>query len=181
VIAATNRRAESLLSKGLMRADFYYRLCSDVIVVPPLRQRITEDPGELDDIVGALIAKITGQPSPELAKMVLEIIDHRLGRDYPWPGNVRELAQCVRRILLNRSYTQPTIGTGTDLHPEFVQAMAEGRLKVTDLQAAYCHYLHMLFGTYGEVARRTGLDRRTVKKYVASWNRRIEEMPTIVD
>ncbi len=172
VIAATNRSAEALLNRGLMREDFYYRLCSDVIVVPPLRQRITEDPGELDDIVGAVVAKIIGQPSPDLVEMVLDIVDRRLGRHYPWPGNVRELAQCVRRVLLNRSYTRPSVGGGSDLHPEFVQAMAEGRVKVTELQAGYCHYLYALFGTYGEVARRTGLDRRTVKKYIEAWNNR---------
>ena len=178
VIAATNRSAETLLNRGIMREDFYYRLCSDVIVVPPLRRRIAQDPGELDDITGAVVAKIIGKPSPDLVKMVIEVIDRRLGRHYPWPGNVRELAQCVRRVLLNRSYSRPAIGGGTDLHPEFVEAMAEGRVTVQELQAGYCHHLYTLFGTYGEVARRTGLDRRTVKKYIEAWHQRRGDMPS---
>jgi hypothetical protein len=32
----------------------YYRLCADVILVPPLRQRIQEDPNELDELVKEL-------------------------------------------------------------------------------------------------------------------------------
>src|SRR5438128_2849575 len=51
VIAATNRPMEALHSGKLFRDDFYYRLCSDVIHVPPLRQRLEEDPDELRQLV----------------------------------------------------------------------------------------------------------------------------------
>ena len=74
--------------------------------------------------------------------------------------------------------SRPAIGGGTDLLPEFAEAVAEGRITVQDLQAGYCHHLYTLFGTYGEVARRTGLDRRTVKKYIEAWNRRKGAVPT---
>jgi hypothetical protein len=36
------------------------------------------------------------------------------------------------------------------------------------LMARYCHLLHRRHGTFEAVARRTGLDRRTVKKYILS-------------
>ncbi|GAI37824.1 unnamed protein product, partial [marine sediment metagenome] len=47
VIAATNRSIEQLRRQGRFRDDFYYRLCSDCIVVPALQQRIRENPDEL--------------------------------------------------------------------------------------------------------------------------------------
>ena len=50
VIAATNRPLAELRD-GRMRDDFYYRLCSDVIEVPALRQRIAESAGELEQLV----------------------------------------------------------------------------------------------------------------------------------
>jgi transcriptional regulator with GAF, ATPase, and Fis domain len=40
VIAATNKSFRELRRARTFRDDFFYRLCSDVIVVPPLRQRI---------------------------------------------------------------------------------------------------------------------------------------------
>jgi hypothetical protein len=40
IIAATNRPLDILRTGEIFRDDFYYRLCSDVIFVPPLRQRI---------------------------------------------------------------------------------------------------------------------------------------------
>src|SRR5205823_10438393 len=42
VIAATNRSLAALRAGELLRADFFYRLCSDLIEVPPLRQRFEE-------------------------------------------------------------------------------------------------------------------------------------------
>ena len=40
VVAATNCPLNELRRQGRFREDFYYRLCSDVIEVPPLRERI---------------------------------------------------------------------------------------------------------------------------------------------
>src|SRR5512133_1671932 len=51
VIAATNKPLDVLRRGGQFRDDFFYRLCSDVVVVPTLRQRIEEEPGELDDLI----------------------------------------------------------------------------------------------------------------------------------
>jgi hypothetical protein len=42
-----------------------------------------------------------------------------------------------------------------------------GALDADALLTRYCAMLYRRVGTYEEVARRTGLDRRTVRKYVA--------------
>ncbi|NOQ47471.1 MAG: hypothetical protein GQ559_12550 [Desulfobulbaceae bacterium] len=39
-----------------------------------------------------------------------------------------------------------------------------GELSITELTSRYCNVLFRQYGTYQEVAGRTGLDRRTVKK-----------------
>src|SRR6266480_1501905 len=66
VIAATNRRLADLRRGGRFRDDFFYRLCSDVIEVPTLRQRIAESPGELPQMVRLMVARIIGSESNEL-------------------------------------------------------------------------------------------------------------------
>ncbi|HEY0338436.1 MAG TPA: sigma 54-interacting transcriptional regulator, partial [Burkholderiales bacterium] len=60
VVAATNRRLDALRRDGRFREDFYYRLCSDVIEMPTLRQRIAESPAELTVLVRLLAQRITG-------------------------------------------------------------------------------------------------------------------------
>ncbi|MGB5987418.1 MAG: sigma 54-interacting transcriptional regulator, partial [Desulfobacterales bacterium] len=115
VIAATNRGPTEISRPGGLRDDFYYRLCSDIITIPPLQRRIQEDPGELDDLLALLIQRLLGQPSPELTVWVRRHIEEQLGLGYAWPGNVRELAQCVRRLLLNRRYTPRSAQADPDL------------------------------------------------------------------
>ena len=50
-----------------------------------------------------------------------------------------------------------------------------GDIDVQDLISGYCYLLHRRYGTFEEVARRTNLDRRTVKKYVEEWKCRKED------
>jgi len=104
--------------------------------------------------------------------MILETLKRDLPRDYTWPGNVRELEQAVRRILLTRHYYGDLMVIEPNLEDKFVQKIHTGTLKAKELVSQYCELLYQQFGTYEEVARRTGLDRRTVKKYLIEDNLR---------
>ncbi len=168
VIAATNRPLPELRRDRLFRDDFFYRLCSDVIYIPPLRQRLVEDPAELDDLVGHVLNGILGTESGELVTMIRDIIHRDIPKDYAWPGNVRELEQCIRRILLSHRYEPDHVATSTDLCSALVEGITSGKYDAQSLQAAYCGLLYNRHGTYEEVARRTKLDRRTVKKYITA-------------
>jgi transcriptional regulator with PAS, ATPase and Fis domain len=164
VIAATNSRLDQLRKEKIFRDDFYYRLCSDIITVPPLRQRLQELPGELDLLVENLVTRMTGENSSELTTMVRNAIHESLGSDYDWPGNVRELEQAVRRILLTRSYEGQA--RTRDLKDQIIAGIETGSLDAETLLSGYCTLLHQKHRTLEEVSRRTNLDRRTVKKYV---------------
>jgi DNA-binding NtrC family response regulator len=166
VIAATNQSIAELRKEGNFRDDFFYRLCSDVITVPTLRQRIEESPSELEQMVNLLVTRMTDQVSPKLTDMILTTLQKDLPPEYTWPGNVRELEQAVRRILLTGHYYGDVMVTTSNLEEEFIQNIQTGNLRAKELLSQYCTFLYQRFGTYQEVARRTGLDRRTVKKYL---------------
>jgi len=166
VIAATNLPIEAIRSAGRFRDDFFYRLSSDVIVFPPLRQRLGEDRAELDELIASAVRRITGEASSELTAMASETIERELPSDYPWPGNVRELEQAVRRILLTSSYKGDLKAQAPDELGELLCGIESGSLDAAELMSRYCSLLYRRHGTYEEVARRTNLDRRTVKKHV---------------
>src|SRR6266480_3955249 len=168
VIAATNRPLAALRRDGRFRDDFFYRLCSDVIEVPTLRQRIAESPAELEQLVRLLVARVTGAKAPELVAAVLEALENGLPRGYPWPGNVRELEQAVRRILLTGRYTAERPPAAPGEEEALLDKLRTGELTAADLLAQYCALLYRRLGTYAEVAKRTGLDPRTSRKYVES-------------
>ena len=166
VIAATNRSIAELRKQGKFRDDFFYRLCSDVIVVPTLRQRLSESRGELENLVALLLSRMTGGDKLRLTDMVLSTLEHDLAKDYRWPGNVRELEQAVRRVLLTRSYRGDVTFAHLDPEEAFLSDFRAGTLSAKALMSRYCQLLYERCGTYEEVARRAGLDRRTVKKHL---------------
>lgn len=165
VIAATNRPLDALRREGKFRDDFYYRLCSDVIEAPTLRDRLRETPNELNLLLQQIVARITGDDDAELTRDIETRLLKSTGRNYTWPGNVRELEQAARQILLTGSYSPRQAQTG-NADSKIAAGWREGTFTATELLAAYCADLYERFGTYEEVSRRTRLDRRTVKKYI---------------
>jgi sigma-54 dependent transcriptional regulator, flagellar regulatory protein len=166
VIAATNRSLDQLRRKGTFRDDFYYRLCSDCIMVPSLAQRIAENPAELDELIAHTVERITGHKAEDLIGTVKEVIGKNLGKDYRWGGNVRELAQCIRRVIVKRHYEGDTAAESQDMRGRFLADADTGTLDAQGLLAGYCASLYQKHGTYEQVARITQLDRRTVKKHI---------------
>lgn len=166
IIAATNRSVSTLVGENGLREDFYYRLCSDLILVPPLRDRILEYPAELDDLISHSLIRILGETSSSMEAWVKEIILRDLGKGYEWPGNVRELSQCIRRILLNHACSPVKPGTEETGVSTLAGQVDRGKIPVKELISGYCRQVYEKTGTFGETARITGLDRRTVKKYV---------------
>jgi hypothetical protein len=69
-------------------------------------------------------------------------------------------------VLLRRDY----LGKQTPDDPSLSNLLCRGiqaqNLAVSDLLSGYCTLLYETLGTYEKVARQTGLDRRTVKKYI---------------
>lgn len=166
VIAATNRSLDGLRAAGIFRDDFYYRLCSDIITVPPLRQRLREDPGELDLLLEFTIQRIAGKASRDLLEPVKRSLKKDPGFNYQWPGNVRELEQAIRRIILTGSYNGDTRRHATSPEDRLMHEMNAGSLNAQEILSSYCSMLYSRHNTYEKVAQITGLDRRTVKKYI---------------
>jgi len=169
VIAATNKSVAQLRADGRFRDDFFYRLCSDQVTLPPLRQRIAERPGELDELAGHILGRLCGGAASGLMDEVTGRLKRSVGRRYNWPGNVRELEQAVRSVLLNGVYTPSASAIGGDANLSVVNLARDleaGDLSAQAVLVRYCRLLHDRSGNYGDVARRTGLDRRTVRKYV---------------
>ena len=106
-----------------------------------------------------------GGPDAEVVEMVRASIGRDLPDGYAWPGNVRELEQVVRRVLLTGRCAPAAAPRRGD---DFLDAVQGGQLTAKALTERYCALLHGRLGTYEEVARVTGLDRRTVRKYVVA-------------
>jgi hypothetical protein len=168
VIAATNKRLVEMRRGGEFRDDLYYRLCSNTILLPTLRDRFREDPTEFDLLLTHTVKRMTGRTRAGVVEAIREILRRDLGENYGWPGNVRELEQAVRSVLVIGKYRgDGAVAPGSE-PAQLFKEIESGELSVEELAQEYCAYLYRRFGTYEEVARRAKIDWRTVKKYVAA-------------
>jgi hypothetical protein len=72
----------------------------------------------------------------------------------------------VRRIVLTGRYFPPPAATAGDQDTVFIERLSRGELSAPELLTAYSSMLYRRLGTYADVAKRTGLDPRTSRKYI---------------
>ncbi|PTY05737.1 sigma-54-dependent Fis family transcriptional regulator [Opitutaceae bacterium EW11] len=167
IIAATNRDLPKQIRAGLFREDFYYRLCSDQIATPSLREQLDDAPGDLAMLVLHVATPLIGADSAGgFTDEAVAWIGKHLGQAYAWPGNFRELEQCVRSLLLRREYRPPSSLAAAD-ESDWNRLIERGELTADELVTRYAKAVYGRTHTYEETARRLGLDRRTVKSRVS--------------
>ena len=165
LIAATNRDLPTEIRAGRFREDLYYRLCADLIPTPSLADQIRDSPGVLRELVHYMTVRTVGDEAERCLPEVEEWIVNELPADYAWPGNYRELEQCVRNVIIRRSY-RPLAQAAGGNEDEFFARFRAGQLSADELLSRYAARVYQLTGSYEEAARKMGLDRRTVKAKV---------------
>ena len=94
VIAATNKRLEEQISRGLFREDLFYRLNVIPFTAPALRERVEDIPILARHFL-AEFAAAYGRKPKELSDAALGVLTR-----YHWPGNVRELRNLIERLMI---------------------------------------------------------------------------------
>jgi DNA-binding NtrC family response regulator len=163
IIAATNRDLGEEIAAGRFRADFYYRLCSDMVRTPSLHEQLGESADELRVLVNFIVERAAGPvDAARITEEAVAWIERELGPRYPWPGNFRELEQCVRNVLVRQEY-RPVQLPARGAHEELARDVRAGLLTAEQLLRRYCSLIHAQTDNVEETARRLDLDRRTVK------------------
>ena len=162
------RHLTKVLDKG---EDLYYRLCADMIHTPTLREQIADRPDDLQYLAEFIARRVlTDLPeeSHALAREAVDWIGDQLGPDYRWPGNIRELEQCVRNVMIRKSYKparQSHVADGATAHERLAHKVAEGHFSPEELIE---HYVSMIYAAegqqYGRASKRLDMDWRTLNQ-----------------
>ncbi|MHB8874131.1 MAG: sigma 54-interacting transcriptional regulator [Myxococcaceae bacterium] len=94
-VFATNRDLEAEVARGAFRQDLYYRLNGIAVVIPPLRERLSEIEPLARDFAAQAARRDGREATPALAQSGLDVLVR-----YPWPGNIRELRNVMERAVL---------------------------------------------------------------------------------
>lgn len=91
VIAATNKPLDKMVANGEFREDLLYRLNSQRVELPPLRQRLDD----IDELAKHFLAAERPRRNKTIADDGLAAM-----KKYNWPGNVRELKRVCEQLSL---------------------------------------------------------------------------------
>jgi transcriptional regulator with GAF, ATPase, and Fis domain len=173
VLAATHQDLFDRVGQGLFREDLYYRLKVFPIHLPPLRERREDVPILIAHFIGRLNRR-TGKAIAGLTEPAM-----RACLDHPWPGNVRELENAVEHgfVLcrteqialehLPRELRAPAAAApATAGAPSTASARARARALTPQ---ALTRLLEESAWNKAEAARRLGVSRTAVWKYMRRW------------
>lgn len=146
LVSATNRDLEAEQRLGTFRQDFFHRIASDIIRLPPLRLR--------KDDIPLLLDKFLQEEFPEQPPAVEPTVIHAL-QAYDFPGNVRELRQLVK-AMCGRYSGYGALSTN-DIPQNYLQKIG----------AAYFADYEESFRQPVRTALHHGMDLKTLKEYVA--------------
>jgi len=142
LVLATNVDLEARIRGGRFRRDLYFRLCTHLIDIPPLRERADDIPL----LVHTFIEMSARQLKKNVATPTAELLDAL--KAHPFPGNVRELNAMVCDAM-----TRYTDGPLTLHHFPGVAPRPVTSLPVLNPEAGV-ECLYMIFGhlpTFREV------------------------------
>ena len=169
LVAATNREPAAAIQDGLLRKDLYYRLNVFSIEMPPLRKR-GED---LELLVAHFVDQFSDRHRVTIDGVSAAAM--QLLSDYRWPGNVRELRNACERatVLAADGEIEPR-----HLPPQILDPAADGEpivleagLKIADAERELIlRTLEETGGNKAEAARRLGIDVKTVRNKLKSYD-----------
>ncbi|SDO36586.1 sigma-54 interaction domain-containing protein [Desulforhopalus singaporensis] len=171
LISATNRDLAQMVRSGMMREDFYYRINTVPILMPPLRERLEDLPLLIDHFI-KIFAEELGEEIQLSPKFYHTLESHN------WPGNVRELFNVLRRFVTlkeisfnpslkpGESDTRQTPAAPVNLLPTSSQASEEIAQFERNmiLNALNQNKWHM-----GRTAKDLGISRRTLQRRVSRY------------
>jgi PAS domain S-box-containing protein len=166
IIAATNKDLKSEVDAGKFREDLFYRLKVFPIYLPPLRDRKEDIPLLINHFIKLnnkkAVIRVKGIAKPALKAFM----------DYGWPGNIRELANAIEHAFVLCSDRLIELA---DLPLEIRERnRPAGRISSRPASSLNKERLVELLLDSGwnkaEVARRTGLSRASIWKYMKKWD-----------
>jgi len=102
LVAATNKDLDSMVESGDFRQDLLYRIRSQEIHLPPLRDHKEDIPEMVSHYVGRICERMQVQAK----RFHQDFLDHLC--QYDWPGNVRELVNTLDQVI-SRAMNEPAL------------------------------------------------------------------------
>ena len=98
IIAASHKDLANMVAHKQFREDLFYRVNVLKIIVPPLRDRVSDIPRLAQFFVTKHWRSAKGTDAPPPPRLSQGALARLVA--YPWPGNIRELENEIERMLV---------------------------------------------------------------------------------
>ncbi|WP_200868664.1 sigma-54-dependent transcriptional regulator [Bacillus cihuensis] len=171
LVSATNQNLQEEITLGNFREDFFYRISSIVIRIPPLRAR-KED---LEGLIAFFMKKAQKEQMIKISNMEPEVKNFLLQYDYP--GNVRELKNIIERLVVlseDGVITKDTLPICTNYEKKLDESRGFEIKPLKDIRKDFeIEYiqkvLHACSGNLTEAARHLAISRRQLFNKVSDY------------
>jgi DNA-binding NtrC family response regulator len=175
LISATNRDLKARVAEGKFREDLFFRLDVVTIVLPPLRERLSDVPL----LCSHFLSEFSRKNDKVIDGLTPDAIN--LLSSYSWPGNVRELRNTIEKMVVlgrgdrltardvppnirDSARASPAARTGGDAFTAAPGASMADVEKQLILAALRRHSDNRT-----RAARELGLSRRTLHRKLQEW------------
>ena len=163
LVCATHRDLPRLAAQGAFRSDLLYRIAGYRVGLPPLRER-----PDRRALIERLFDELGHARRLRLSAEALDALDRQA-----WPGNVRELLNVLKTAIALAAdgdwVTQVTPSCPDPTVPSSPQALSTPAMDIGELTArATEDALAACGGRVAQAARRLGVHRSTVYRYLAA-------------
>lgn len=159
-IFATNKDLEIEVEENRFRKDLYYRINVFTILVPPLRERVSDIP----ILARFFLEKYCKEIGKTIATFSSDAIQSL--KKYQWPGNVRELQNTIERAVViakGRLITSKQLNISSALD-ERITSMASIK------KEAVIEALDSTKGNISRAARALGISRSSLHRYIKKFH-----------
>lgn len=156
LIAATNRNLKQAVEAGQFRDDLYHRLSLITVMLPPLRERMS-DFARLVHVHLNYLARQSGKEAIFLSRDAL----HQMEK-YQWPGNLRELRNVLERSVILSSDDHIQSIAFSECASKRTEIRIGSNITLSELENLHIKRVMENSQTLDEAARVLGIDPATL-------------------
>ncbi|HHY70087.1 MAG TPA: sigma-54-dependent Fis family transcriptional regulator, partial [Thermoanaerobacterales bacterium] len=168
LICATNKDILENVAEGRFREDFYYRISTLVLHIPPLRERKQDIPGLINFFIKKFSTELKKEVS--ISKGAIELLV-----EYDYPGNVRELRNIIERLLvlcdevITEKDVKENLPGGTERYSFTGNIDYKGAKNIFE-RKFFSNLLEKVDGNLNEAAHQAGLSKRQLYNIIKKHN-----------
>jgi len=175
ILAATNKDLNRLMQEELFREDLYYRINVIPIYLPPLKARLDDIPLLTDTFIHRMRLKT----EKNITGITKEVLDFFM--QYSWPGNIRELINIIEYAFvlcpegdISLAHLPAQLLGQQSAHARQTSKRTKKLSKGNERQELI-RTLQSSGGNKSEAARRLGISRVTLWKYIKKFGIQVDK------